>query len=50
MWTYPAVLEQLQPALLAEGLDPTEAVSLVSAVATCGICGKLRSGLLSEKL
>ena len=50
MWTYPAVLEQLQPALLAEGLDPTEAVSLVSAVATCGICGKLGSGLLSEKL
>ena len=27
MWTYPAVLEQLQPALLAEGLAPAEAVS-----------------------
>lgn len=50
MWTYPAVLEQLQPALLAEGLAPAEAVSLVSAVATCGICGKLGSGLLSEKI
>lgn len=50
MWTYPAVLEQLQPALLAEGLTPTEAVSLVSAVATCGICGKLGSGFLSEKI
>jgi MFS family permease len=50
MWTYPAVLEQLQPALLAEGLAPADAVSLVSAVATCGICGKLGSGLLSEKI
>ena len=50
MWTYPAVLEQLQPALLAEGLAPAEAVSLVSAVATCGICGKLGSGLLSEMI
>ena len=50
MWTYPAVLEQLQPALLAEGLAPAEAVSLVSAVATCGICGKLGSGFLSEKI
>ena len=47
MWTYPAVLEQLQPALVAEGLPATEAVSLVSAVAVCGICGKLASGTYS---
>ena len=28
----------------------TEAVSLISAVAACGICGKLGSGFLSEKI
>ena len=27
-----------------------EAVSLISAVAACGICGKLGSGFLSEKI
>ena len=79
MWTYAGVLEQLQPMLLAEGIDAQtvtramisalrlasgtlhrvaqlpchhrcQAVSIVSATATCGILGKLGSGLLSEKI
>lgn len=49
-WTYPSVLSQLIPALIAEGFSRQDATNALSLMTVCAVCSKIACGYISEKL